>query len=157
MIMSWLCAPWACMDHGLKSDIPKVVTICFAMLLTCCRSPEAPVVTSSSPKTTTSAKRPHDAREDLLLGDQGGVLPRREPGETLGLPAGHDGDLLHGVVARGESAADGVPNLVVGHEALALAVGQLGALHACHDAVDRVVDLRGGDRVLVAAPREDGR
>merc|ERR1719426_775095 len=28
---------------------------------------------------------------------------------------------------------------------------------SCHDAVDRVVDLRGGDRVLVAAPREDGR
>merc|ERR1712094_121296 len=103
------------------------------------------------------AERPHDGREDLLLGEQGGVLPRREPGEALSLPAGHDGDLLHGVVARGEGAADGVPDLVVGHEALDLAVGQLGALHARHDAVDRVVDLQGGDRVLVAAPAEDGR
>ena len=44
--------------HGPTSDMPKVVTICFAMFATCWRSPEAPVVTSACPKITSSAARP---------------------------------------------------------------------------------------------------
>merc|ERR1719203_1646455 len=55
MIMSPLCALGSCSDQGPTSDMPKFSTICFAMLLTCCKSDEAPVVTSSRPKTTSSA------------------------------------------------------------------------------------------------------
>mmetsp|Transcript_24173 Transcript_24173/g.82514 ORF Transcript_24173/g.82514 Transcript_24173/m.82514 type:complete len:511 (-) Transcript_24173:663-2195(-) len=61
MIMSPLCASWLCRAHGPISDMPKLVTICFAMFVTCWRSLEAPVVTSASPKTTSSAARPPSA------------------------------------------------------------------------------------------------
>mmetsp|Transcript_18487 Transcript_18487/g.57380 ORF Transcript_18487/g.57380 Transcript_18487/m.57380 type:complete len:338 (+) Transcript_18487:47-1060(+) len=61
MIMSPLCALGSCSDQGPSSDMPKFSTICFAMLLTCCKSDEAPVVTSSRPKTTSSAARPPSA------------------------------------------------------------------------------------------------
>lgn len=41
----------------------------------------------------------HDASKDLLLADQGGILPGDEPGQPTSLPAGDEGHLLHGIVA----------------------------------------------------------
>mmetsp|Transcript_1928 Transcript_1928/g.7072 ORF Transcript_1928/g.7072 Transcript_1928/m.7072 type:complete len:568 (+) Transcript_1928:114-1817(+) len=61
MIMSPDCADGSWSDHGPSSLMPKLVTICFAMLDTCWRSLEAPVVTSASPKMTSSAARPPSA------------------------------------------------------------------------------------------------
>ena len=114
--------------------MPKVVTICLAMLdhlLEVARGAGGDLgVAEDDLLRRAAAERAHDARENLLLADEGGVLAGDEPGETLRLAAGHEGDLLDGVVAGGEGAADGVANLVVGDEGLGLAVRHAGALHA---------------------------
>mmetsp|Transcript_6262 Transcript_6262/g.16209 ORF Transcript_6262/g.16209 Transcript_6262/m.16209 type:complete len:219 (+) Transcript_6262:888-1544(+) len=61
MIMSPLCAPASCRLYWPMSDMPNTVTICFAMFVTMFRSDDAPVVTSASPNTTSSAARPPSA------------------------------------------------------------------------------------------------
>ena len=61
MMTSPLWAEGSIRLHGPMSDMPKLITIWRAMLVTCCRSDEAPDVTSASPKTTSSAARPPSA------------------------------------------------------------------------------------------------
>ena len=63
MIMSPDCWSWTA--HGPTSDMPNAVTICFAIEETCCKSPPAPVVTSASPKTISSAALPPNAPTTL--------------------------------------------------------------------------------------------
>ena len=67
-----------------------------------------------------------------------------------------EGYLLDLVVARGERAADSVADLVVRHQGLALAVRHGRALHAGHDAVHAVIDLRQRDGALGAPACQDG-
>ena len=67
-----------------------------------------------------------------------------------------EGYLLDLVVARGERAAHSMADLVVRHQGLALAVRHGRALHASHDAVHAVVDLRQRDGALGAPACQDG-
>lgn len=55
----------------------------------------------------------------------------------------------------GESAADGVADLVVGNQALALAVQHGSPLHTSHDAVHAVVDLLVRDGGLASPSRQN--
>ena len=50
----------------------------------------------------TATQGSHNAGEDLLLGDEGGVVVGDEPGETTCLAAGDQGNLLDSVMARSE-------------------------------------------------------
>ena len=67
-----------------------------------------------------------------------------------------EGYLLDLVVARGERAADSVTDLMVRHQGLALAIRHGRALHAGHDAVHAVIDLRQRDGRLGAPACQDG-
>mmetsp|Transcript_22299 Transcript_22299/g.66991 ORF Transcript_22299/g.66991 Transcript_22299/m.66991 type:complete len:408 (-) Transcript_22299:1221-2444(-) len=104
-----------------------------------------------------AAERAGDARLHGVQGDEALVLVRREPGQALGLAAGHQGDLVHRVVVRQQRAHECVACFVVGDELLGGVVGQRAALKAGDDAVRRVVDLLLRDLLLVPARSEDGR
>lgn len=56
-------------------------------------------VTEDNLLSGTATEGAHDARNDLLLGDQAGVLSWDEPGESLGLATGDEGHLLDCIMA----------------------------------------------------------
>ena len=78
-------------------------------------------------------------------------LPERQPGRRT-----EGSCLLDLVMARGECAAHSMADLVVCHQGLALAVRHGRALHAGHDAVHAVIDLRQRDGALGAPACQDG-
>lgn len=49
--------------------------------------------------SSAAAEGSHDAGENLLLADEGGVLARHEPGQAAGLASGDERHLLHWVMA----------------------------------------------------------
>jgi hypothetical protein len=53
----------------------------------------------------STSQGPHNPGKNLGLGDQAGILPRGEPGQTARLATGDDGHLLDRVVARGQGSA----------------------------------------------------
>mmetsp|Transcript_2754 Transcript_2754/g.4944 ORF Transcript_2754/g.4944 Transcript_2754/m.4944 type:complete len:579 (+) Transcript_2754:492-2228(+) len=105
---------------------------------------------------STAPQGPDQAGKELLLADEGRVLPGDEPGQPLGLSAGDQRHLLDRVVAGLQGPADGVAHLVVPDKGLDRAVGHGLALQPGDDAVDAVVHLLEADDGLVAAAREDG-
>ena len=105
----------------------------------------------------TAAKGTHDPGAQLGATHQHLLLIGREPGEALGLAARNQGDLLHGVVGLHQGSHQGVPNLVVGDQALTATIGERFALHAGNDPIHRVVDLGEGGGLLAAAGGEDRR
>lgn len=52
-------------------------------------------VTKDDLLSSTAPKGRHNARKDLLLGQQAGILAWDEPRQALGLAAWDEGDLLH--------------------------------------------------------------
>ena len=105
----------------------------------------------------SAAEGTHDPGAKLGLAHQHLLLIRGEPGQSLGLAPGHQGDLLDGVMGLHQGADKRVANLVIGDQALAAAIGERFALHAGDHPVHGVIDLGEGGGLLAAAGGEDRR
>mmetsp|Transcript_14471 Transcript_14471/g.26181 ORF Transcript_14471/g.26181 Transcript_14471/m.26181 type:complete len:344 (+) Transcript_14471:1136-2167(+) len=105
---------------------------------------------------STTPQSPNNASPQLRFGEKRRIITGNKPSETLGLTAGNQCHLLHGIMTLRQSATDSVPHLVVCHQGLGLAIGHGGPFHPCHNTVNGIVNLRVGDRSLVAATCQNG-
>ena len=99
---------------------------------------------------------PHDAGTQLGFAHQHLFLVWGKPGESLGLPPGHEGDLLNRVMGFHQGSHQGVTHLVISDQALAASIGERLAFHAGNHPVHGIIDFGQGGGFLATASRKDG-